>query len=229
MTDQMSNLNDLLKYIENNNKFSIELPYSKKTVELERYSIDSLTTINDIFDKENNSEIVIEYLKYLFEVIIKRLPEDIHYIDFLFSIFSLREKENPKYKDINLTDLLNEIKIKKFETENKTLDITDGPIVYSITTELPTLHRLKKIISAAKTETKDIIFYNTFKYIKNVNIKIEDKRSSVSSPEDLYQLYNVLSYKTINQLSSFISTISNNISNVFQIDIETDTGFLYNI
>lgn len=229
MTDQMSNLNDLLKYIEDNNKFSIDLPYSKKTIELERYSIDSLTAINDIFDKENNSEIVIEYLKYLFDVIVKRVPEDIHYIDFLFSVFSLREKENPKYKDVNLTNLLNEIKIKKFDTENKSLDIIDGPIVYSITTELPTLHRLKEIISAAKTETKDIIFYNTFKFIKNIDIKIEDKRSSVSTPEDLYQLYNVLSYKSINQLSSFISTISNNISNVFQIDIETDTGFLYNI
>ena len=229
MTDQMSDIKDILQYISENNKISINLPYSKNTVTVKRYSIDSLNIINDIFDKDSNVEIMIDYLKYLFDIVSSRTQEDLNYIDFLYFILSLREKENPEYKEINLTDLLKNVATSSFDVSNPSGEIVDGPINYKIELEYPTLNRLKGLITAAKTQTKDIVFFNTFKFIKSIDIHVQDKRSSVSKPEDLYQLYNVFSYKALDNLSSYTSTINNNVSEIFKIDVETDTGFLYNI
>lgn len=229
MTDQMSDIKDILQYISENNKISINLPYSKNTVTVKRYSIDSLNIINDIFDKDSNVEIMIDYLKYLFDIVSSRTQEDLNYIDFLYFILSLREKENPEYKEINLTDLLKNVATSSFDVSNPSGEIVDGPITYKIELEYPTLNRLKGLITAAKTQTKDIVFFNTFKFIKSIDIHVQDKRSSVSKPEDLYQLYNVFSYKALDNLSSYTSTINNNVSEIFKIDVETDTGFLYNI
>lgn len=229
MTSQMSDIKDILQYISDNNKLTIDLPYSKRSIDIKRYSIDSLNVINDIFDKDNNSEIAIEYLKYLFDIVTTRINEDLDYIDFLYTVFSLREKENSEYRDLNLTDILKDISTKSFDIEEINAEVVDGTITYKIELEYPTLQKLKDLISAAKTETKDIVFYNTFKFIKKIDIHVQDKRSSVSKPEDLYQLYNVLSYKALDNLSSYTSTINNNVSDIFQINIETDTGFLYNI
>ena len=229
MTDQMSDIKDILQYISENNKISINLPYSKNTVTVKRYSIDSLNIINDIFDKDSNVEIMIDYLKYLFDIVSSRTQEDLNYIDFLYFILSLREKENPEYKEINLTDLLKNAATSSFDISNPSGEIVDGPITYKVELEYPTLNRLKGLITAAKTQTKDIVFFNTFKFIKSIDIHVQDKRSSVSKPEDLYQLYNVFSYKALDNLSSYTSTINNNVSEIFKIDVETDTGFLYNI
>jgi len=168
-------------------------------------------------------------LKYLFEIVSSRTQEDLNYIDFLYFILSLREKENSEYKEINLTDLLKKITTSSFDISNTSGEIIDGPITYKVELEYPTLNRLKGLMTAAKTQTKDIVFFNTFKFIRSIDIHVQDKRSSVSKPEDLYQLYNVFSYKALDNLSSYTSTINNNVSEIFKIDIETDTGFLYNI
>ena len=69
MTNQMSDIKEILQYINDNNNINIELPYSKKSINIKRYGIDSLNIINDIFDNDSNSEIVIDYLKYLFDIV----------------------------------------------------------------------------------------------------------------------------------------------------------------
>ena len=92
MTSQMSDIKDILQYISDNNKLTIDLPYSKKSIDIKRYSIDSLNVINDIFDKDNNSEIAIEYLKYLFDIVTTRINGDLDYITF-YILFFLYEKK----------------------------------------------------------------------------------------------------------------------------------------
>lgn len=229
MTNQMSDIKEILQYINDNNNINIELPYSKKSINIKRYGIDSLNIINDIFDKDSNSEIAIDYLKYLFDIVSSRIQEDLNYIDFLYLIFALREKENAEYTELNLTDILKDISTNSFDIDVTSAEVVDGPLTYKIELHYPSLQKLKDLVSASNTETKDIVFYNTFKFVKSVDIHVQDKRSSVSKPEDLYQLYNVLSYKALDNLSSFTSTINDKISETFKINIESDTGFLYNI
>ena len=229
MTEQTNNINDILQYISSNNVINITLPYSNKTKEIKRYSVNSLNVINEVFEKEKTSEIAIEYLKYLFKLADNRIDKQDNYIDFLYVIAKIRETESSKYNNIDLTQTLKEVTKDKIKLEKTTTEFKDGPIKYKVEVELPTFAKLEKILSAAKTETKDIIFYNTFKFVKNIEIVVKDKRSSVSEPEDLYQLYNVLSYKALERISRLTNSVSGNIDSLFKVSIETDTGFLYSI
>lgn len=230
MSQQANNIKNILSIIDDKNKIRIELPISKETQTLKRYDIISLTNLSDIFSSENTEEILINYIGFLIDIIQTRCTDDLNYIDFLHSIYALREAENSTFEELKLNKILNDIKIKESDLiKNNTHKFKNNDISYEVTYKIPTLSRLKDIHSKCEPSTKDIIFYNTFKFIDKVNISIKDSITEVSLAEDLKQLYNVISYKALDEIGSTPSDITEKLYNLYKVNIETDTRFLFSI
>ena len=78
----MSQINNIIKLIESNNNCKITLPDCKEEVEVKRYDIASLNTINNIFTKTDSNEIVLDYYKYLIKLVKNRVNTNLSYLDF---------------------------------------------------------------------------------------------------------------------------------------------------
>jgi hypothetical protein len=229
MTNQESSITEILSLIDKNNIIKVHLPVLNTEVEIKRYSVDSLNVINDIFEKETNSEIMFQYFNYLIELVKDRTTLNLDYIDFLHLIFCLRAEENNEYKETNLQDVISNIKENVKLDSPKPLKIKDGIINYKVNFSIPKISNLEDTIKQCNTATKDLIFYNIFKYIDNIEISAQDKTTKASSKEELYQLYNAISYRSLDKINKQVNNITNKIYNLYNVNIEADTSFLYSI
>ena len=88
----MSQINDILKLINDSNNLTCTLPDSNEKITFKRYSIDSLNTINKIFDKKTNNEVIFDYYKYLIDLCKKCTTDNVSYIDYNYILLFLRSK-----------------------------------------------------------------------------------------------------------------------------------------
>lgn len=222
----MSQINDILKLINDSNNLTCTLPDSNEKITFKRYSIDSLNTINKIFDKKTNNEVIFDYYKYLIDLCKKCTTDNVSYIDYNYILLFLRSKENSSYNDLDIPELLNNI------SENiadvvlpDTAKVVDGPIEYQIHFEYPSIEKITNIIKKCKTTTTDILFYSLFKYIEKIDIVIDKKSSTAETIEDLRKLYNVISYKALDSINSEINKITDKFFSLYKINVEADTDF----
>lgn len=222
----MSQINDILKLINDSNNLTCTLPDSNEKITFKRYSIDSLNTINKIFDKKTNNEVIFDYYKYLIDLCKKCTTDNVSYIDYNYILLFLRSKENSSYNDLDIPELLNNI------SENiadvvlpDTAKVVDGPIEYQIHFEYPSIETITNIIKKCKTTTTDILFYSLFKYIEKIDIVIDKKSSTAETIEDLRKLYNVISYKALDSINSEINKITDKFFSLYKINVEADTDF----
>jgi hypothetical protein len=230
MINQTNSIKDILTIINQNNILRMQLPVHGTEIEVKRYSVDSLNIINEIVDMGTSSEIIYEYTKYLIDFVKDRTTLDLSYLDFCYTIFYVRKEENNIYNDINLNEINKEIKsnVDSIKVPEK-LSFQDNSVNYNIEFNIPKMSDLSETIKLCKAETKDLIFYNIFKFIKSVEISTQDQKVIASSKEDLYQLYDVISYKSLEVINKHINKLAEEIYNTYHVNIEADTAFLYSI
>ena len=230
MTNQETSIKDILTIINQNNILRMQLPVHGTEIEIKRYSVDSLNSINEIVDIGTSSEIIYEYTKYLIDFVKDRITLDLNYLDFCYTIFYVRKEENNIYNDINLDEVDKKVKsnIDGIKTPEK-LSFQDNSVKYNIEFDIPKMSDLSETIKLCKSDTKDLIFYNIFKFIKSIEISSQDKKVTADSKEDLYQLYDVISYKSLEIINKHINNLTEEIYNTYHVNIEADTTFLYSI
>jgi len=223
----MSQIANIVKLIEDNNVCTFTLPESKREVNFKRYDVASLNNINNIFNKSDGNEILIDYYNYLIDLIKKRTTEDLSYIDFLYSILYIRYNENDTYNDISLKEAVESIPEKISEVIiPDSLKISDNKIDYQINFELPNMSKLSKLLRICKKDSSDILFYSIFKFVKDIIIEVGEQSTEANTIEDLRSIYNVISYKALDRINDTTNNITDKLYNLYNVNIETDTGFL---
>ena len=138
----MSQINNIIKLIESNNNCKFTLPDSKKEIEVKRYDIASLNTINNIFTKTDSNEIVLDYYKYLIKLVKNRFNENLSYLDFLFILLYIRYNENDTYNDKPLKESIDNVyeNINSLELPEQ-IEFVDGSVKYIVDFELPDFNK----------------------------------------------------------------------------------------
>jgi len=224
----MSDITEIINIIDSNNSITINLPSRKEYLKVKRLNIDTLTKLSEIIESEDNNKLAIDYYKYLISIVKSRCNINLNYYDYLHVLYCLRANENSEYNDINLTKNIKSIIKEKIKFNDK-VDFKDGPIEYNVTFELPNIEKMLKILSTCNPTSQDVVYYNIAKFIKSIDINADKKTSSATTIEDIHKVYNVISYKALNTINEQTNNINNELYNLYKVNIEIDTGFLFTI
>lgn len=226
MADQ-TNIISIIDLINNNNKITCTLPSSKKEVKIDRLNISILEKIDKIFDSEVEASNLFNYYEFLVNIVKERVSENLNYIDFVYIIFKLRQIENNKFEDIDLTAV--EPGFSNDVTFDKSNTIKDLDISYTLNYSLPTIQKLQKLIKICEKDTKGLLFYTLFKFIDSIQIEVDGNTSTADTIEDMYKVYKVISYKALDQFGIIPNKITEELYNLYKINIESDTRFLLSV
>lgn len=226
MADQ-TNIISIIDLINNNNKITCTLPSSKKEVKIDRLNISILEKIDKIFDSEVEASNLFNYYEFLVNIVKERVSENLNYIDFVYIIFKLRQIENNKFEDIDLTAV--EPGFSNDVTFDKSNTIKDLNISYTLNYSLPTIQKLQKLIKICEKDTKGLLFYTLFKFIDSIQIEVDGNTSTADTIEDMYKVYKVISYKALDQFGITPNKITEELYNLYKINIESDTRFLLSV
>jgi len=226
MADQ-NNIHSIIDLINNNNKITCTLPSSKKEVKLDRLNINILEKIDKIFNDEIEAANLFNYYDFLVNIVKERVQEDLNYTDFVYVLFKLRQIENDKFEDIDLTAV--EPSFSNEVTFDKSNTIKDLNISYTLNYSLPTIQKLQKLIKICEKDTKGLLFYTLFKFIDSIQIEVDGNTSTADTIEDLYKVYKVISYKALDQFGLIPNKITEELYNLYKINIESDTRFLLSV
>ena len=222
----MSQINNIIKLIESNNNCKITLPDCKEEVEVKRYDIASLNTINNIFTKTDSNEIVLDYYKYLIKLVKNRINTNLSYLDFLFILLYIRYNENDTYENNPLKDSIDNVyeNISSFELPEQ-IDFTDGSVRYTVNFELPDFEKIQAVIKLCRNNAADVLFYTVFKFVKDITVEVGEESTTAETVQDLKKVYNVVSYKALDNINDKVDKITSKLYNLYKVNIETDTGF----
>jgi hypothetical protein len=222
----MSQINNVLKLIESNNNCKFTLPDSKEDIEVKRYDIASLNSINNIFTKTDSNEIILEYYKYLIKIVKNRTTNNLSYLDYLFFLLYIRCNENETYNDISLKEVIEDVATNISDVKvPEPISIKDNNIEYIVEFELPSFEKIQEVIKLCKNSTSDVLFYTIFKFVKSIEIEVNSNTTVAESVKDLKSVYNVVSYKALDKINDAIENITSKLYNLYKVNIETDTGF----
>lgn len=222
----MNDITEIISLIDATNNITINLPSKKEYVKVKRLNIDSLTKLSEIIEIEDSNKLALDYYKYLLTIVKSRCNINLNYFDYLHILYSLRAKENKDYNNIDLEETIKSAIDKRIKYKDE-IEFNDGTIEYKVVFELPTIEKMSSILSICKPTSQDIVYYNIFKFIKEIHITVNDKISTANTIEDIYKVYNVISYKALNTINEQTNNINNELYNLYKVNIEIDTGFLF--
>jgi len=225
-----NNIQNILNTIDSSNSIDVYLPDSKEVIKVKRYDLSSVNSISKLINHQDINNLLLNYGKFLIDTVKSKTENNLSFIDFNTVIIALRSEENNVYKNTDLNSILDTLKDFKGITFNSIVEIEENNILYKIELNLPCINRIKDILDISiKDAENSLLFYNIFKYVKNIEISTKDLKTTIESVSDLKSVYNVISYKVLNKISVSTSLIEKELYSLFKVNIETDTSFIYSI
>jgi len=144
----------------------------------------------------------------------------------LFILLYIRYNENDTYENNPLKDSIDNVyeNISSFELPEQ-IDFTDGSVKYTVNFELPDFDKIQAVIKLCRNNASDVLFYTVFKFVKDITVEVGEQSTTAETVQDLKKVYNVVSYKALDNINDKVDKITSKLYNLYKVNIETDTGF----
>jgi len=229
----MSNINLVLSELTKVKGNEIELPYSKKTVELKKPRFKFQEEIIQIFENiKSEQSAIVNYRKYINNYVSNLIGNDINILDRNFYILNLADKisNESKYKGA--------ISSFKSDSFKKTFEYTEDDINFKFELDLPKIKTDDKFIQYASNK-KDLkiveyAFCEIFRFVHKLTLNDNENLVYEVENSDINSIYNLYVSLPVSTCSKLIEYTTNNFLNKIKenqndVDIEQDPSIFVSI
>jgi hypothetical protein len=228
----MSNVNLILGELSKKKVEAITLPFSNKSVKVEKPTFKFQEDIIRIFEKvESEQGALVQYRDMINSFVSSACSNDINTIDKMYFLLTVLSK-------LNKVDYTEEKENLAALNVESTFSVDEDDVNFSFTIDAPTISVDSKFVKFGlrKKNLKlvEFAFTEMFRYVKRITLNNDEKLSTDIADSSVDELYKIYTSLPVSVTSKLLESITNNIVSKINtaqkdLNIEQDPTLFINL